>query len=87
MRTGSIPTIGATAAPNEGRTLLPFSAGPVVCPAREVVLYTASTALCTLLGQVRLAPEPPFPLQPARPLPRGLDPFTLRFAVRPQARR
>ncbi|WP_300011700.1 cytochrome P450 [Pseudonocardia sp.] len=68
---------------DDGRTLLPFSAGPVVCPGREVVLYVASTVLRTLLAQVRLTPEPPSPLGPTGPLPRGLDPFALRFAASP----
>lgn len=66
---------------DDGHTLLPFSAGPVVCPGREVVLHVAGTVLRTLLRRVTVAPVPPSPLDPDRPLPRGLDPFALRFAV------
>ncbi|MDN5750769.1 MAG: cytochrome P450 [Pseudonocardia sp.] len=66
---------------DDGRSLLPFSAGPVVCPGRELVFYVASTFLATLLGRARVRAAGAFPLQESRPLPRGLDPFTVRFAV------
>jgi cytochrome P450 len=63
------------------RSLLPFSAGPVSCPGRELVLFTASRFLATLLDRTRVGPLGAFPLDPTRPLPRGLDPFRLRMAV------
>ncbi|GIG28206.1 cytochrome P450 [Cellulomonas marina] len=64
--------------------LVPFSAGPAACPGRNLVLETTSTFLgrlvqghdVELLGRPRLAPD--------GPLPGSLDPFTLRFAVRPR---
>lgn len=67
---------------DDGRTLLPFSAGPVVCPGRELVLYVAAEFLGALLGRATPALADG-PLDAARPLPRGLDPFGLRFAVPP----
>ncbi|MCX6464169.1 MAG: cytochrome P450 [Pseudonocardiales bacterium] len=67
---------------DDGRTLLPFSAGPVVCPGRELVLLVAAEFLRALLGRATPALTDG-PLDAARPLPHGLDPFGLRFAVPP----
>jgi cytochrome P450 len=60
---------------DDGRTLLPFSAGPVVCPGRELVLFTAAEFLDELLSRTHLLPTRPL----REPLPRGLNPFSLRF--------
>jgi hypothetical protein len=49
-------------------------------PRAELVLFTASTFLAVLLRD--LDPAPPAELSGGEPLPRGLDPFALRFAVR-----
>lgn len=70
---------------DEGRSLLPFSAGPVVCPGRELVLHVTARFLGALLDRARLQPAAGTALdRPApAPLPRGLDPFGLRFAARP----
>ncbi|MCO1653996.1 cytochrome P450 [Pseudonocardia humida] len=57
--------------------LVPFSAGPAVCPGRELVLFTAATFLAVLLRD-RTA-RPPFPAD--RPLPANLSPFTLRIPL------
>ncbi|WP_445261024.1 hypothetical protein [Pseudonocardia sp. D17] len=65
--------------------IVPFSAGPAHCPGRELVLLTASTMLATLVGDLDLTVRPAGLLVPGRPLPGGLDPFTLRFAVRGRA--
>ncbi|KAF4407205.1 cytochrome P450 [Streptomyces lycii] len=62
--------------------LVPFSAGPGVCPGENVVLLHVSTWLAAMLpdhdyrlvSRVRPAPD--------RPLPATLDHFALRFAVR-----
>lgn len=62
---------------DDGRTLLPFSAGPVVCPGRELVLYTAAEFLDEFLTRTHLRPERPL----GTPLPKGLDPFGLRFVA------
>jgi cytochrome P450 len=61
--------------------LVPFSAGPARCPGRELVLFTTSTFLATLLHGRDVRQLPPARLDAARPIPRGLDPFTLRFAL------
>jgi hypothetical protein len=64
----------------EDRSLVPFSAGPAVCPGRELVLFTASTFLAVLLRDLEIGPSRE--LQGAPPLPRGLDPFALRLTAR-----
>jgi cytochrome P450 len=65
--------------------LIPFSAGPVVCPGRELVLWTTSTFLASLLDRLALELDPPDRLRPDRPLPSVLDPFRLGFTARPSA--
>lgn len=60
-------------------SLLPFSAGPVVCPGRELVLFTTSTFLATLLRDDLLRPGPGDGLDPRRPLPAALDAFAITF--------
>ncbi|GAA4866274.1 cytochrome P450 [Saccharopolyspora cebuensis] len=62
--------------------LVPFSAGPGTCPARELVLYSASTFLAVLLRDQDFRLRPFGRLDPARPLPYGLNPFALRFTAR-----
>lgn len=58
--------------------LVPFSAGPGMCPGRNVVLLTASTMLATLVGgrdwQLSGAP-----IDPQRRLPGTVSPFGLRY--------
>lgn len=73
------PHLWRDAAPPTG--LVPFSAGPAICPGRSVVQFVASTFLAAVLEHrdVRLDAGPP--LGPDRPLPGTLDPFRLRFAV------
>ncbi|UOY00094.1 cytochrome P450 [Blastococcus sp. PRF04-17] len=61
--------------------LVPFSAGPGMCPGRNLVLLTASVLLGRLVEQhdwelVRGG------LARSRPLPGTLDPFRLRFCAR-----
>jgi cytochrome P450 len=66
------------------RGLVPFSAGPAICPGRNVVLFVASTFLAVLLERhdVWLATRQRF--GPDQPLPGTLDPFRLRFALDPR---
>jgi cytochrome P450 len=66
---------------SEDPALVPFSAGPAVCPGRELVLFTASTFLAVLLAQRTPSLPPPAPLAADRPLPGSLSPFTLRFRL------
>lgn len=59
---------------------IPFSAGPVVCPAEDLVLHVASQVLAGVVADhdvVLLGDR----LDPARDLPGTLDPFSLRFRV------
>jgi hypothetical protein len=59
--------------------LLPFSAGPAVCPGRNLVLLTTSAFLAVLLERLRPQLVEPHPLTAPFELPGSLDPFTLRF--------
>ncbi len=61
----------------DGRLVLPFSAGAVVCPGRELVLFTAAEFLDELLTRTDLAPTPL-----GRPLPAAFDPYQLVFTAR-----
>lgn len=61
--------------------LVPFSAGPVVCPARHLVPMVASFALRHLLDGMVMSLNDPERINPAR-LPGTLDNYTLDFAVR-----
>ncbi|WP_299035339.1 cytochrome P450 [uncultured Pseudokineococcus sp.] len=69
---GQERTDGATDWP-----LVPFSAGPGMCPGRGVVLLTTSTLLAAL-AQHPWRPQTPR-LDASAPLPGTLDPFTLRL--------
>jgi cytochrome P450 len=64
--------------------LIPFSAGPVRCPGRELVLLTTSTVMAALLEAFELQLDPPSRLRGDEPLPSVLDPFGLRFTARPR---
>ena len=63
--------------------LVPFSAGPAVCPGRELVLFSTSTFLAALVERHDARALPPFPLEARRPVPAALDPFALRFVLVP----
>jgi cytochrome P450 len=67
---------------HDGWPLIPFSAGPVVCPGRELVLLTTSTVMAGLLERLDVRLHPSGGLRPDEPMPSLLDPFRLRFAVR-----
>lgn len=61
--------------------LVPFSAGPAVCPGRNLVLLVTSTLLVRLLAAAdfRVVSEP-VPV-PDRPLPYTFDNFGVQFEV------
>ena len=59
----------------------PFSGGHGACPARELVLFVASTVLATLLEDHHTVLLPPESFDAGRPLPRGLNPYALRFGL------
>ena len=60
--------------------LVPFSAGPAVCPGRNLVLFTTSTMLGALIGERSFALESPA-FDPAGPLPATVDNFGMRFRI------
>ncbi len=66
--------------PGDAIPLVPFSAGPAVCPARHLVPMLGSAFLARLLeGERRVVPADPARLDPLEPLPGTLDPYTIRF--------
>lgn len=64
--------------------LMPFSHGPVVCPAIRFVPPVATYALRALLTRMELRVNQPERLPPDH-LPGTLDPYTLDFTARPLA--
>jgi hypothetical protein len=61
--------------------LVPFSEGPVVCPARNLVLMLTSTMLAELLRHGWYSERSPAKLHATQPLPSTLDPYTLEFEL------
>jgi cytochrome P450 len=59
--------------------LIPFSAGPGICPGRNLVLLVASTMLAALLDDRTLELVGGGSLRPDRPLPGTFSPYRLRF--------
>jgi len=62
-------------------SLVPFSAGPAQCPGRNLVLYTTSTMLATLLRSHRFGLDSGPVLDPRRRLPGSVDHTGMRFTV------
>jgi cytochrome P450 len=77
-----VPDLWLRERTGEDWPLVPFSAGPGMCPGRNVVLLTASVLLATLIGQHewRLTSGS---VDAAWPLPGTLSPFGLRFQPLP----
>lgn len=69
---------------DEKAGLVPFSAGPATCPGRDLVLFTTSSLLATVLRTSRLRLRGAR-LDASRPLPRTLAHSILCFAVHPRA--
>ncbi|MEV7635388.1 cytochrome P450 [Pseudarthrobacter enclensis] len=65
--------------------VVPFSAGPMRCPGRHLVLLLTSALLATLLGDTDFTVQDGHRLDPQRPLPGTLDNFSLRFTPKPRA--
>ncbi|AIG77583.1 Hypothetical protein AJAP_23660 [Amycolatopsis japonica] len=61
--------------------LVPFSAGPAICPGRDLVLFCASTMLAWLIKDRRFELASGAVLGPERPLPATLDNFHLKFST------
>lgn len=75
------PELWLDARTEEDWPLIPFSAGPAVCPGQNLVLLLTSAMVAALLDgrQVRL--KPPARLDPHRPLPATLNNYALRFEI------
>ncbi|HEX4721872.1 MAG TPA: cytochrome P450 [Pseudonocardiaceae bacterium] len=65
--------------------LVPFSAGPGQCPGQDLVLLTTGILLAALLDRFDVRADGAGRLDPARPLPGTLDPFTLSFRLTARA--
>jgi cytochrome P450 len=64
--------------------IVPFSAGPGRCPGADLGSQVGASMLATLLRQYDFHPAGP-KLGPDRPLPKTLDPFSLRLNAQPVA--
>jgi len=73
------PHLWLSGAPAPG--LVPFSAGPAICPGRSIVQFVASTFLAAVLEHHDVWLDAGPRLGPDRPLPGTLDPFRLRFTL------
>ncbi|MEU0532930.1 cytochrome P450 [Amycolatopsis tolypomycina] len=67
----------------ENPALVPFSAGPAICPGRDLVLFCASTMLANLVRDHRYEQASGPVLSPERPLPATLDNFHLKLTPAP----
>jgi cytochrome P450 len=65
--------------------VIPFSAGPVSCPGRQLTLLLTSALLSRLLKDTSFTLQDGPRLTPERPLPAELDHFSLRFKPAPRA--
>jgi len=63
----------------ENPALVPFSAGPAICPGRDLVRFCASTMLANLVHDHRYEQASGTVLSPDRPLPATLDNFHLKL--------
>ncbi|SEG97720.1 Cytochrome P450 [Nonomuraea solani] len=64
--------------------IVPFSGGPGRCPGADLGIQVGVSALAALLRQYDFHPIGP-KLGPDRPLPKTLDPFSLRLKVSPRS--
>jgi cytochrome P450 len=79
------PDLWLTENAADGWPLIPFSAGPAVCPGQQIVLLLTSLLLATLLRDRELRLVPPGKLNEHQPLPGTLNNFSLRFTVHDRA--
>lgn len=63
--------------------VVPFSAGPVSCPGRQLVLLCTSALLASLLRESNFTLQDTARLSPDRPLPGTLNAFSLRLVPGP----
>ncbi|TVP57977.1 MAG: cytochrome P450 [Halomonadaceae bacterium] len=79
------PELWQAAKPASNLPLVPFSAGPGVCPARHLVLLITSSMLAALVREHQFQIQPPTLIGPDKPLPGMLNHFTLRFTYQDQS--
>jgi len=77
-----VPEIWLDGRARNNPALVPFSAGPGECPARNLVLTVTSSLLAELLHGREFQLTSAQRLGPSRPLPATLDNFGLTFSVR-----
>jgi cytochrome P450 len=65
--------------------LIPFSAGPAVCPGRNLVLLVTSAFLAAVIEGREMQLIPRQRLGPGKPLPGTLNNYGLRFRIMPSA--
>lgn len=78
------PEIWLDGRARQNPALVPFSAGPGECPARNLVLMVTSVLLAELLSKRDFLLTSGQKLGPAHPLPSTLDNFGLTFSLRPR---
>ncbi|MFU8830002.1 MAG: cytochrome P450, partial [Phycisphaerales bacterium] len=61
--------------------LIPFSAGPAICPGRHMVLLMTSAMLANLLRDRDVSMVDPQRVDPNKPMPGILNNYTLRFRI------
>lgn len=76
------PTLWVDGRAQQYPQLVPFSAGPVECPGRNLVLFSTSTMLAQLLSRLEVRLLTHHGLSADAALPATLDQYGLRFAVR-----
>ncbi|MGW7056153.1 cytochrome P450 [Streptomyces sp. NPDC054887] len=76
-----VPEIWLDGTAHTGPELVPFSAGPGVCPGEDLVLLVTSTLVAALMEGHNLRLDGPGALQADKPLPYTLDHFALRFTA------
>ncbi|TVT20243.1 cytochrome P450 [Amycolatopsis acidiphila] len=79
-----VPEIWLDGRAQQNPALVPFSAGPGECPARNLVLMVTSVLLAALLEKRDFLLTSGQKLGPAHALPSTLDNFGLTFSVRPR---
>jgi cytochrome P450 len=65
----------------QGRPLVPFSEGAVVCPGRNLVQLLSTAMLAAILENTEVRLKRPVRLKPDQPLPATLNHFALRFEL------
>lgn len=80
------PDIWLDGQAQDNPALVPFSAGPAECPARNLMATVTSTLLAALLTDREFQLTSDQRLSPAAPLPSTLDNFGLTFSVGPRER-